>query len=142
MVLNQKPSGTALSFPKGLAVAAIVSLAITLAGCALMSYIVVQEITAESNIGYGIMVILLIASYVSAITACNKIKHRKIAVCLTSGVIYYSILLLITALFFGGQYSGVGETGLLIFAGSLLGILSTSRSNKPKKYPKFKHPYR
>ena len=48
---------------------------------------------------------------------------------LDSGV-YFIVQLVMTGLFFGGKYSGVGETGLLIFCGSMLGVFIKQPENR------------
>ena len=100
MVANRKVTGTASSMPMGLALAAFISLAVTLAGAAV---------------------------------AVGKIKRRRVYVCLLSGGIYYGILLAMTALFFGGQYQGMGVTALLVLAGSGLVALLGLRGEKGAK---------
>lgn len=141
MVLNQKPTGRASSMPKGLLAAGVSSLGITLLGAAVLAILVDKEFLEENKIGYGVMMILLIASYVGAIIAWRKIKHQRLVVCLSAGGIYFAILLSITALFFGGQYSAVGETALLVLCGSVLAVL-TGLKNGSRKQHRIKSAYR
>ncbi len=126
MIVNQKPTGRAMSMPGGLTIGAVVSLGVTLLFAAVLAKLVDMEKLAWGNIGYGIIVILLLASFSGAMTAYAKIKRQRLLVCGASGVIYFGILLAITALFFGGQYEAVGVTAGLVFGGSacawLLGL--------------------
>lgn len=121
MTVNRKPTGTASSIPAGLAGGTLVSAGITLAGALLTANLIGREVLSWNRCGYAVMVILLLSSWGGAMVAAGKIKRQRLLVCLGSGAIYFIMLLLATALFFGGQYSGVGETGLLIFCGSMLG---------------------
>lgn len=129
MVWNHKPTGKAASIPGGLALGGIISFAITLAGAAALAWLVHRERIAEENVGYGIMIVLLAASFAGAITAHKKIKRRRALICMMSGGTYLLTLLAMTALFFGGQYSGVGETALMVFCGAALGILPGLQKN-------------
>lgn len=122
MTVNRKPTGTAVSIPSGLALGALWSVAVTLAGAAATAKLMETETLSWDSAGYAVLVILLLASWLGAMTAAGKIKRRRLLICLASGGIYFLILLASTALFFGGQYSGVGETGLLILCGSVLGV--------------------
>lgn len=140
MVANRKVTGTASSIPAGLALGAAVSLAITLAGAWIFAYLIAGEILKESSIGYCAMAIILLASVVSAAVAVGRIKRRRVYICGLSGLIYFGILLSVTALFFGGQYQAVGITALLILAGSgavaLLGLRGEgTASHRKKKRP-------
>ena len=81
---------------------------------------------SEEKIGYGVMVILVLVSFLSAELACSKIKRRRGVVCLASSGIYLGSLFSITALFFGGQYGAVSETVFLVMLGGGLAMLMDS----------------
>lgn len=123
---KRKMTATTASMPGGLAVGGGVSLGVTLLLSAVLAWLLHRESMAMENIGYGILAMLLLASFLGAETAFGQIRRQRLLVCGLSGLIYFALLLSITALFFGGQYSGVGVTALLILAGSgaaaLLGL--------------------
>lgn len=134
MVINQKVTGRAMSMPAGIAVGILVSLFITLAGAFLLGWLIDRETMTVNNIGYGSMVILLSASALGAMVAKNRIKHRALVVCLLSGTGYYLALLSITALFFGGQFQGMGVTLALVLAGAGgAGLLSLNKKKSITK---------
>lgn len=114
-----KATGRALSMPAGLAVGGLTSLGITLGGSAVLAWLIHSERMEMENVGYGILGLILAASFLGAMTAWRKIRRRRMLVCAASGAVYLGILLAIPALFFGGQYSGVWVTALLVLAGSL-----------------------
>ena len=114
-----KVSGKAMSLPGGLALGAAVSMTITVLCCILLSRLVDLEIIPWETIGYGIMGMMVISAFTGAQIAAVKIKHQKLIVCISSGLIYWGLLLCITALFFGGQYESVILSGSLILAGSI-----------------------
>lgn len=132
-----KTTGRTMSMPEGLAVGGGISLGITLAGTALLAILVDKQIMEMERVGYGILVMLLLGAFLGAMAAYSKIRRRRMLVCLASGAVYMGLLLAITALFFGGQYTGVGTTALVILAGSvtaaLLG-LGQGRGTASKKY--------
>ena len=142
MTLNQKPTGMASSIPRGLVISGLIGVITTLIGAAIVAYLVDKELLDELKIGYAIMVMLLLASYLSALTAWKKIKHRRIIVCLSAGGVYFGILLSITALFFGGQYQAVGETAMLVLCGSMLAAMSGLKGKSSSKYRRVKNAYR
>ncbi|MBQ9839106.1 MAG: TIGR04086 family membrane protein [Oscillospiraceae bacterium] len=134
MVVNKKVTGTAASIPGGIAAAAGVATALTLLLSGLIAWLVLQERIGESAIGYGAMVVLLLSSFVCGVLASAMVKHRRMVVCLLSGLTYFLCLLACTALFFGGRYQGLGVTALLILAGSVsAALIDLSRPRKRRK---------
>lgn len=123
MTINAKVTGTATTIPKGLILAALVSLGITAALSALTAWLILSRTLPESGVGYCAMGILLLSSAAGAVTAINCIKRLRFQMGVASGAIYFICLLIITALFFGGIYDGVGVTALMILCGSGLVIL-------------------
>lgn len=137
MVANRKVKGTALSMPIGLALGLAVSMVVTLAGSGLIAYLVLGETLGENAIGYGAMVTVLLSAALGAWTAVGRIKRRRLLSCLASGGCYFGALLSMTALFFGGQYQGMGVTALLVLGGAgsvaLLSLKSEGQSRGRKK---------
>ena len=128
--MKNKTSGRSVSTPSGLALGALLSLILTIVGSAIIAKLVDVQMMGTDGIGYGIMVMLIIASYSDTTISCLKIKRRFLIVALLSAVIYLMILLAITGLFFGGQFSAVPETALLVVCGSMLAFLTVISQNK------------
>lgn len=116
-------SGRASSIPAGLAWGVGISLLVTLVSAAMIAILVNKEILAWQNVGYGIMIMLLCSSFLGARVSVGKIKRQRFAVSSMFTVAYIGILFAMTALFFGGQYEGVGVTTLLVMCGSLVSLM-------------------
>ena len=127
MTMNQKMTGRAASLPGGLAIAGAVSMVATLVIVVTGAVLVSNEIIAFENIGYCSIAALLLGSFLGTITAVHRIKRQKVLIGILSGGVYYLMLLSITALFFGGQYKGMGVTLLVVIGGSLLGVILSNR---------------
>ena len=123
MTFNGKVTGTASTIPVGLAVAALVSLGITTALSAVTAWMILKGMLPEKSVGYCVMAILLVSSGAGALTAIRRIKRLRFQMGVASGGVYFACLLIITALFFGGIYDGVGVTALMILCGCGLVIL-------------------
>ena len=136
MTVNRKVTGTAVSMPAGIAIGCVVSLLLTLAGSSLAAKLISDEILKDTAIGYGSMLIVLLASALGAVTAISRVKRRYLQVCLLSGVSYYGLLLCVTALFFGGQYQGMGVTAMLVLAGVGSVVLLGTKEKKTKNFRK------
>ena len=138
MTVNRKPTGTASAGPAGLAAGVISAVAMTLLGALITAKLIDAQIIGWNASGYCVLLILVLSSWMGAVVSAGKIKRQRIAVCAATGVLYFGALLLTTALFFGGQYSGVGETGLLVICGSILGIFTGVSGKTGRKRPKFR----
>ena len=134
MTVNRKPTGMTSSVPGGLACGIGISAVITVLGCLITAKLIDGEIIPWNGCGYAVMVILMLSSWTGATVSRRKIRRRILSVSLASGAGYFLMLMAATALFFGGQYSGVGETALVIFCGSMLGFF-TGIQRKPKPNP-------
>jgi hypothetical protein len=74
------------------------------------------------------MIVILLSAALGAFVAQQLVKHRKIVVCLASGAVYYVLLMATTALFFGGQYQGMGVTFGMVLAGTgSIGLIVTNK---------------
>ena len=142
MVVNRKVSGKAASMPAGLALGGAVSLGLTLVLSGVLAKLVETQMLAEENIGYGVMVVLLVCSMLGAMVSSGRIKRQRLLVCALSGVVYLLILLSITALFFGGQYEAVGVTALLVLGGSMVTAFLGINGKRGGKRRKITLPHR
>ena len=127
-------SGKANSIPGGLAIALSTSLIITFGLSTVLAYCLNAERITWSQAGYWIMGMLFAASYIGGKCAFTTIKRQKSAVCFMTGILYWSVLLCITALFFGGNYEAIWETAGIIGAGSgSAALISMPKSKKTKR---------
>lgn len=90
----------------------------TLLSAGILAWLIRDGYLREEAVGYGSMGILLIGSILGAAVGYRKVQRRRMLTCICSGGAYLMMLLAITALFFGGQYTGMGVTALLILGGS------------------------
>lgn len=139
MTVNRKPTGTASSVPAALAYGGLMSLATTMVLTAITAKLVDSGIIIWGNVGYAVLGILLISSWLGATITAGKIKRQRLLSCMAAGGVYFGVLLLMTALFFGGKYSGVIETGLLILCGSVLAAFSGKGGGKIRKNRNRRH---
>lgn len=133
MVTNRKVTGRTVAMPIGLGLGAAVSLGSTLVLAMLTAKCMDNQWLAEKNAGYASVRILLLSSFLGAAMAYGKVRRHRGVVCMASGGIYYGTLLLITALFFGGQYQGMGVTALVVLAGCVTYLLLGSRDPRKKR---------
>ena len=114
----KRNKGRAMTIPGGLAYSAAVSLTMTILLSGILAIGLEKSIISWDRSGYAVMIILFFVTVTGGFISAKRIKHQILAVCTASGIIYFAILLSITALFFGGQYGAVGETAAIITAGT------------------------
>lgn len=131
MVTKHRPTGMAVSMPRGLLEGTGTSLLLTILLVAVIAKLVDSETLAWEQIGYGIMLTLMITSATGAFITARRIKHRILIVTILFSIIYILSLLMLTALAFGGQYEAVGETMFLVIACSLAtGLVEVRRGER------------
>ena len=119
--------------PVGVGIGVSLGLLITLTGAVLTAWLLVSGKMSEDMIGYCAMAILFLASVFGSWVAALQVKRQRFHVCLITGVSYYLVLVSITALFFGGQYQGMGVTAILVGVGNLLTVLIGLKGKKRAK---------
>jgi len=132
-VNQNRRKGTAVSVPTGIGMGVCLGLMLILAGSAVLAKLLDLEILDWRTAGYWIMGMLLVSSFVSATAAYRKTKRKRLQMCLLTGCVLWLVLMGITALFFGGQYDGIGVTGGLVLAGSGCAALVGARPQKRRK---------
>jgi len=142
MIVFGKTGGKATSMPVGFFWGGVSSIVITLLISAVVAWLVISQKITQDQVGYGVMILLIIASFAGAKVSYGKIKRQRMIVSFASGLVYFGILMSVTALFFGGQYNGVGETALMIFCGSALAFLQKGNQKPGVKKGKKKKGYR
>ena len=137
----KKVGGTAVSMPVGIMTGVSVSFFTTAGLAVLLTWLELAGKIDEKLIGYYSIGVLLIASVLGSLLSAVKIKRRWMLVCCITGVLYYLVLVGSTALFFGGNYRGVGVSGIVILAGTLgSGVFGLNRGRGgEKRYKKYRH---
>ena len=135
---RMKATGHAKTIPAGLAIGCTVGMVLTLILSAVAAKLMDLEKIKETAVGYTALCILLVSSFACGLVASNAIKRRKLMVCGISALCYYLLLLSVTALFFGGQYQGMGMTALIVLCGGALSAMVSTRQgragHKMRKY--------
>ena len=106
-----------------LAIGALISMGITIACTAVSAALVSAGTVPENAISCVGMIILLLGSFGGAAMGARNMQEKRLYFCVGTGAVYFAILLAITALFFEGQYTGVGLTAVTVLAGTMIAAL-------------------
>lgn len=137
MTYNHKVTGRELSMPASFAIGVCISLGMTLILSAVLAKLISIEKVEWESVGYWIIAILLTASVIGSKATCLMVKRRKVVSCLIAGVLYWLGLLIIAALFYGGQYTGIGVTGMMILCGCVVVCLLELRAGRGASTTRF-----
>lgn len=113
-----KITGKSMSIPGGLALSGAVSMGITLLVSILLAKFLGSQRISWEQAGYWIMAMLFVAALAGGKAGIAAIRRQRLAVSAMCGLLYWGLLLCLTALFFGGNFNAVPETALIIIAGS------------------------
>ena len=131
-------TGKRAPVPAGLAWGALASAVTTVLGAGMIAKLAGGEILEEGKLDYAAMVLVILASWTGSLVSYGAVGRGRLPICLASGAVYFGLLIILTAVCFGGRYSGVAPTALLIFCGSMLGVFRGLREKRGGKRPKIK----
>ena len=119
MKTSVKVKGTATSMPKGLLLGLTVGMGLTFVLSAVLTWLTLDGKINPNSTGYYSMGLIVLSSMIGALLSAIRIQRRWMLVCLVNGAVYFVLLLLITAVFFGGRYQGIGVSAILVCIGVL-----------------------
>ena len=129
-----KAIGGQRGMPTTLSVGVGISMLIMIVVTAICAAIISSETILTGHIQYCASGILLLSALSGAVTGIRKHQGKKLHIALLIGLAYMLVLLAANALFFDGQYRGVGVAALAIFSGCILAVLIGEKGNNaPKK---------
>ena len=136
--MSKKESGNMeKSIPAAIGIGALISFMTMIIGAAVMTLLLANQTIEESAMGYGVLLIIILSVVIGSTVSILLARNRVLVVSLCTALTFALALLAMTAMFFGGQYSGVPVT-LLVMGGSAIGValIAVKNMNKPKSYRK------
>ena len=100
-----------------------ISMVMTLALAAGSAAAISAGTLPEAAMGYIAMVVLFLSSLVGTTVGAAGMNEKRLYICLSIAALYFAMLLAMTALFFGGQYDGVGASVLILLPGAISGAM-------------------
>lgn len=138
MKFHTKKPGWSTSVPVALITGMLVSVGTLLIGSVIIATLIHNEVMEENVVRYGIPFAVITASYLGCHAAYGRIQDIKLLISILCGLILYFSLIGFTCLFLGGEYDGIGATGLLILCGCVLNILpSRTVKRVGKRYKRY-----
>ena len=125
------------SIPVAIGIGTLISILTMVIGAAVMTLLLANQTIEESAMGYGVLLVTILSVVIGSTVSILLARSRVLVVSLCTTLTFGLVLLAMTAMFFGGQYSGVPVT-LLVMAGSAISValIAGKYMNKPKSYRK------
>lgn len=133
---------TARSIPVGIVLGLALAWLISIVGAGITALLISRETIPESAMGYGIVITLIVACFAGAFLSVSKIQRLRLQMTMLFGAVYYLSLLGANALFFGGQYSGMGVTALVVLGACATVAFIGLGGGKTRKFNGLKKVYR
>lgn len=122
--------------PAAIGIGAAVGVIVTMIGAMILTFLLAGEQVSVDAMDYGIYLILFLGAFVGAIVATACFKQRRLIVVACTAATYLLILMSGNAMFFGGEYSRVGGTLLVVAiaaAGAVFAGKGGAKSTKHRK---------
>ena len=124
----------AVRLPISIAVDTAVGMIGALSGAAVLATMIINGKIGENSMRYGCLAVLAVSAVLGSLIAALTASERKIIAATAVGASMFAVLISCTALFFGGQYSGIAVTLLLtVGIGLCVGIISSKKKGRPYK---------
>lgn len=138
MISKYRSNQKVRSILSGTIFGTLTSLIIISISVLLLSKLIQNNTIPQENIGFGIMLIILIASFAGTLRAEKMVKRRKIMVCIITCIEILLALFIIAYSFFGGITSGFTPTALLTACGGVLTLFlpETKRTERRGNFVK------
>ena len=127
---------------KGIGASLIVTALMTLVGVGTTAYLIHKELISQSCNEIAATMIYLLSGAAGAFISMNSVKRWAIQAAALSCAAYFLLLLSVTALFFGGEYSQVTPALLAILGGCSVALGVKFLCGKNRKKYKIKTGYR
>ena len=119
---KRKLAGQASGMPGGILLGVGAAMIIILLCAMVLAWLVASERISEEMVSLGCCVIWPLASAAGNLVAWSAIREKRLIVMgITTTSIY--VMLLISALAFGGQYQGIGTAALLVCLGGGISMI-------------------
>ena len=117
----------------GIGFGVLTGLGVALLGAMLGAFLISGGKMGEDAVDLMALTVTGVAAMAGAWLAVMVAKEKRMQVCLLTGLGFYLALLSLTALFFEGQYQGLGLSAILIgLCSGVVGLLS-AKGRKSKK---------
>ena len=125
-----------------IAIGAVAALILSIALCAVITGVVSSGNTDIQSVGIWIYAVQGVCCFLGAMAGAIVAAGKRMQVCLLTALAYFLCLLAMTALLFGGQYSGVIMSAMMVMLGGLAAGLLGIRTKKGMKIKGIKRSYR
>lgn len=123
--------------PVGIGIGMLYGMFVLLVGALVLTWLLSTEKIQEEAMHYGVMITLILSACAASGAAIYYVRQNILPVSVGTGFSLIIVLLGMNALFFDGNYEGIGATTLVILGtGIAVAMVALKYLNKPKTYHK------
>lgn len=136
----KKITGRSPSLVKSAAAGVLLGALWTVICAMILAKLIDSGVMPMEKVGYGSMAAVLSAVFAGASMAGRKAGHMVAQAAAISGAAYFLCLLLVNAMFFGGSYSGMAVTLILVVLATGLAVLAAGKGRGGRHRKRYKIP--
>lgn len=136
----KKQVGRSPSVAKAALTGTGVAIALALLCAAVVAKLLDSEVLRMESVGYASMIAHICSVFIGARTAMSRVGNMGQTVAMITGAAYYVCLLLVNALFFGGSFTGLGTTLILVVLSAAASILTAGKGRMRSGRKRYKIP--
>lgn len=99
-----------------------------------------SEVLRMESVGYASMIAHICSVFIGTRTAMGRAGNMGQTAAMITGGAYYLCLLLVNALFFGGSFTGLGTTLVLVALAAAAAILTAGKGRRRSGRKRYKIP--
>lgn len=138
--MMKKATGTAPSILRAVVFGITASCVCAMLWATVLAKLLDGEVIKMETVGYWAMAAHVTAVLAGGLFAAGRAGHLRTWTMGITGAGYYICLLLVNALFFGGQFTGLGDTFLLVAAAVGVGTLAAGKGSAGTRHRRYKIP--
>lgn len=121
--MSKKEYRNTMSIPAAVGVGTVISTIVMLIGAIVITLLVSNELISDQSMDYGVLALTMLSAILGCSVSNVVAKRRLLIVSVCTAVTFLLVLISITAIFYGGQYSAIPVTALVILGGGVSSVL-------------------
>ena len=121
--MSKKEYRNTMSIPAAVGVGTVISTIVMLIGAIVIALLISNELISDQSMDYGVLALTMLSAILGCSVSNVVAKRRLLIVSVCTAVTFLLVLISITAIFYGGQYSAIPVTALVILGGGVSSVL-------------------
>lgn len=121
--MSKKEYRNTMSIPAAVGVGTVISTIVMLIGAIVITLLISNELISDQSMDYGVLALTMLSAILGCSVSNVVAKRRLLIVSVCTAVTFLLVLISITAIFYGGQYSAIPVMAQVILGGGVSSVL-------------------